>query len=239
VPTPYAKTVIASILLAALAVAGNFGYFIGQPRTKWSPDGRTMTLLADFTYVDSHSVRWTAPANSVIDGASIPQLFWSIVGGPYEGQYRNASIVHDTECQTPHKHDWRSVHRMFYSACRAGGVGLIKGKILFAAVYHFGPRWPMPHASLAAKPILRSASLGDSQEQDESDLEPATRMESADDAIRIELFIKMNPEINRQQIESLTREILLEKISQKDVDTERARLKKFANDKEGDPDLNR
>ena len=30
---------------------------------------------------------------------------------------------------------------MYYEACRCGGVGKIKAKLMYAAVYHFGPRW--------------------------------------------------------------------------------------------------
>ena len=30
---------------------------------------------------------------------------------------------------------------MFYEACRPGGVGEQKAKLMYAAVYHFGPKW--------------------------------------------------------------------------------------------------
>jgi len=30
---------------------------------------------------------------------------------------------------------------MFYEGVRAGGVGWVKGKLMYAAVYFFGPRW--------------------------------------------------------------------------------------------------
>src|SRR5262249_17871084 len=62
------------------------------------------------------------------------------VGGPFEGLYRNASIVHDTECDLQVR-AWRDVHRMFYNGMRAGGVGRIKAMLMYAAVYRFGPRW--------------------------------------------------------------------------------------------------
>src|SRR2546426_11886786 len=138
---------ITGVLLAALvlsftvAVGQEFGHFIGNPQTEWDPDGRHMSLLKNFIYVDPAAQEWVARQGSKIDGASIPHVFWSLIGGPFEGKYRNASVVHDTECQEPHKHDWRDVHRMFYFASRAGGVGAVKAKVMFAAGYHFGPRW--------------------------------------------------------------------------------------------------
>ena len=32
-------------------------------------------------------------------------------------------------------------HRMFYNASRCGGVGEVRAKVMYAAVFHFGPRW--------------------------------------------------------------------------------------------------
>ena len=37
---------------------------------------------------------------------------------------------------------WQSVHEAFYNAMLASGVEKNKAKIMYAAVYHFGPRWP-------------------------------------------------------------------------------------------------
>ena len=36
---------------------------------------------------------------------------------------------------------WRDVHRMFYEACRCGGVAAVTAKMMYYAVFHFGPRW--------------------------------------------------------------------------------------------------
>lgn len=72
-------------------------------------------------FVDSRGRSWVAEKDRVVNGASIPKFLWSIVGGPFEGQYRNASIVHDAECEKMTSPS-TDVHRMFYDACRAGGV---------------------------------------------------------------------------------------------------------------------
>ena len=42
-------------------------------------------------------------------------------GGPLDGPYRNASIVHDVACVSM-TDPWDDVHFMFYEACRCGGV---------------------------------------------------------------------------------------------------------------------
>jgi len=114
--------------------------FSGRVAAAWDDDGRNMTLLEDFAYVDANGIKWSAPEGSVVNGASIPRPFWSLIGGPFEGKYRNASVVHDVYCVT-RSCSWQDTHRMFYQACRTAGVGLVKSKTMYYAIYHFGPRW--------------------------------------------------------------------------------------------------
>jgi Protein of unknown function (DUF1353) len=121
---------------------GAWGKFSGNPKTEMLKDGRKLKLLEEFTYTDPHRKTWVAPKSWEVDGASIPQVFWSIIGGPLEGPYRNASICHDVECDRK-THSWKDVHRMFYEGCRCGGLSENMAKTMYAAVYHFGPRWEM------------------------------------------------------------------------------------------------
>ena len=95
-----------------LSVASNnspFGHFVGDVVAVFLPDGRRMQLNADFAYISPSGKRWDAPKDSIVDGASIPQVFWTLVGGPFEGQYRNASIVHDVAC-VKRSEKWEDVH---------------------------------------------------------------------------------------------------------------------------------
>jgi len=124
---------------AAVPVA-DWGRFEGQVVARWEDDGRSMTLVEPFAYVDPRASRWPAPAGAVVNGASIPRAFWSLIGGPFSGEFRDASVVHDVACETRDR-PWRAVHAMFYEACRCGGVGAIKAKTMYYAVFHFGPRW--------------------------------------------------------------------------------------------------
>ena len=132
---------------------GPFGCFVGRVEAVWEADGRTMRLLQPLTYVDPAGRAWTAPSQTVIDGASIPQAFWSIIGGPFEGLYRNASVIHDAACQQRDQ-PWEDVHLMFYHACRCDGVSEKKAKIMYMAVYHFGPRWPPKGALPDRRPVF-------------------------------------------------------------------------------------
>src|SRR5439155_17631427 len=87
-----------SFFVKGAAMAANFGRFKGQVIALWLDDGRNMQTTQRFAYIDAKGKEWVAPANSVVNGASIPASLWSVVGGPYEGQYRNASVVHDVYC---------------------------------------------------------------------------------------------------------------------------------------------
>src|SRR4029078_3452819 len=69
--------------------ATKWGHYDGEPVTKWNPDGATMTLLTELRCTDPHGGVWIAPIGSVVDGASLPRYLWSIMGGPFEGKYRN------------------------------------------------------------------------------------------------------------------------------------------------------
>ncbi|TWT56349.1 DUF1353 domain-containing protein [Allorhodopirellula solitaria] len=129
----------------------DFGRFEGDIVASWAENGRDMVLKDSFRYVDGSNREWTAPAGAVVNGASIPSAFWSVIGGPFEGKYRNASVVHDVGCEEMLA-SWEDVHMMFYEACRCGGVDDNQAKLMYYAVYHFGPRWE-PIVETVAQPV--------------------------------------------------------------------------------------
>ena len=138
---------------------GGWGKYEGAIRTEWQP-GRKMRLLEDTRYIDPKGVVWLAPKGWSVDGASIPQAFWCTVGGPFEDNYRDASVFHDVACDQRTAR-WQDVHYMFYTGMRCSGVDDEKAKIMYAAVYRFGPRWSDPHGGPTAAPptIVARASL--------------------------------------------------------------------------------
>jgi Protein of unknown function (DUF1353) len=117
-----------------------WGYYSGLPETRWDADGRSMTLLNELRYVDPKGDVWIAPAGSVVDGASIPRSLWSIMGGPFEGKYRNASVLHDVSYEQ-HNRPWADCDRMFYNAMRCSGVGPVEAGTMYYSLYKFGRHW--------------------------------------------------------------------------------------------------
>ncbi len=126
------------------------GRYIGSVIVQLLPNGRSVKLLKTLTYVDPTGTEWVAPEGAIVDGASIPQAAWSFIGGPFEGPYRDASIIHDVACEQRTRSS-RKVHEAFYYAMLTSGVSPAKAKVMYAAVYHFGPRWVVGSTS-AAKP---------------------------------------------------------------------------------------
>jgi hypothetical protein len=117
-----------------------WGFFSGTPKTESLGHGRRARLLEDFSYTDPSGRTWLAPAASIVEGASIPWVFRSLIGGAREGKYRNALLVHEVACDQKFA-AWQDVHLTFYYALRCGGVDERKAKIAYYAVYHVGPRW--------------------------------------------------------------------------------------------------
>lgn len=117
--------------------------FFGKIVVEWlehkGPD-RDVKLLGEFGYIDPDGKIWKVPAGAVVNGASIPEVLWSVIGSPFVGDYRKASVIHDYFCDRKNENS-KSVHRMFYYACLAGGVSKSKAKTMFAAVYWGGPQW--------------------------------------------------------------------------------------------------
>ena len=124
--------------------------------TKWNPDGRTMTLLTELRYTDPKGNVWVAPIGSLVDGASIPRYLWSFMGGPFEGRYRNASVLHDV-AYGDQKRPWEDCDRMFYYAMRCSGVSAVEAKTMFYALYRFGHHWKFPIKR--AKPVKFEGQL--------------------------------------------------------------------------------
>ncbi|WP_426994083.1 DUF1353 domain-containing protein [Methylomonas sp. CM2] len=136
-------------LLVGCSKPMNFGHFENSIKVEWvrgDESERRMKLLEDFVYVDPSGKQWIAPKGYETDGASIPKVFWSIVGGPFDGQYREAAVIHDQYCDIKTE-PWKDVHRIFYYANRASGISETKAKILYAAVRVGGPKWGSDHSN--------------------------------------------------------------------------------------------
>ena len=82
------------------------------------------------------SCRIVAKAGQFTDGASIPRIFWSIIGNPYEPDYSAAAFVHDClYCSQLLRR--RQADKVFYKILLST-TEKYKAKILYLAVRCFG-----------------------------------------------------------------------------------------------------
>jgi hypothetical protein len=116
------------------------GRYTGKLILESSQGGRLMKTMLDFEFLDADGKHWPVPAGTSVEGASIPKALWSLLGGPWDGECREAFVVHDYHCAV-RSADWRSVHRMFYHAMLVSGVSERRAKLAYAGVYFAGPRW--------------------------------------------------------------------------------------------------
>ena len=147
------------LILGAVALAAahgtaarseGYGRYVGDVVARWESDGRMMTLVEPFQYLDRRDRKWSVPRGIAVDGASIPQVFWSVIGGPFEGRYRNASVIHDYYCETKSRR-WQDVHLVFYEAMLASGVKASTAYLMYKGVEQFGPRWSEPQIDPACR----------------------------------------------------------------------------------------
>ena len=122
-----------------------WGHYSGYVEARWENDGRSMTLLNELRYTDPDGVVWIAPAGSQVDGASIPRSLWTIMGGPFEGRYRNASVLHDVAYEQ-HNKPSPVCDQMFYNAMRCSGVNAVNAGTMYYALRKFGRHWKAPKA---------------------------------------------------------------------------------------------
>jgi hypothetical protein len=104
-------------------------------------DGRYMRLLRDFSFTDSEGYTWTAKASDRFDGASIPRPFWGVWGGPFEGKFRDAAVIHDSACAHPLRHKprgYKEAHRAFYEGMLERGFDPKQAQLMYAAVFASG-----------------------------------------------------------------------------------------------------
>lgn len=121
--------------------------FVGEVAVRWDGDGRNMTLIEAFGFIDALDRKWFAPKGFHTDGASIPTALWSSGYAPYVGKYRRAAVIHDFYCAIENRtavsafYSSDTVHRAFYEAMVTDGVPKWKAGVLLAGVLWGGPQW--------------------------------------------------------------------------------------------------
>ena len=157
---PLVIIAIALMLAGAYPALGqtSFGHYIGKFVAEFGDDGRKVTLKEPYSFIDPAGQEWNVPDGYNTDGASVPTALWALYP-PFTGNYRSAAVIHDYYCDSKER-SWQDTHKVFYFAMRAAHVDEKTAKIMYGAVYLFGPRWGPGTA-----PGQRSAPVNATPEQ--------------------------------------------------------------------------
>ena len=130
---------LAMVSAVSPASAGFFGD-VSFKLNPADPSGKTKLLGQNFAFIDPKGVGWEAREGDPTDGASIPKIFWPLVGDNWTYEYLKAAVIHDHYCKR-HVRPWRQTHRVFYDALVESGVPRSRAAVLYYAVFVGGPRW--------------------------------------------------------------------------------------------------
>ena len=151
----------ANVFELASVSAGYYGEILLKPLK----DGRNMQVAQPFGFVDSQARKWDVPSGTVTDGASIPRVFWSIIGSPFTGKYLQAAVIHDHYCNAKNR-SWMDTHDVFYELMIASGEVKQSALLMWAAVYRFGPRW------LRSESVCWGTCAGDESYVENMEIQP-------------------------------------------------------------------
>jgi len=167
------------------------GYFVGEVVTRWLKNkgkDRDMELEHPFSYVDPHNKEWKAKKEDKVNGASIPAFLWGpLLGSPFVGDYRRATVLHDVACDEKIEPS-SAVHRMFYFAMLCDGVRKPKAFLIYKAVDWFGPDWgaeQKPKTALLEHTLENLDRLEEAVEKALEELGPDAPLEELNAAVDV------------------------------------------------------
>jgi len=85
------------------------------------------------------TIRIDVPKGYAFDGASIPRIFWSLVGQPTDGLSLRAACIHDWMCDHAETYAMRRLGDTFFlHIMEDSGVSKLRRLILYLAVRFYG-----------------------------------------------------------------------------------------------------
>ena len=116
---------------------------MNQPVVQFHLNNRDMVLYEDFLisffYNDKmHNI--TIKEGFIYDGASIPELSWSLIGSPFIGEYRIPALIHDAfyKCADRGVFSRENVDCIFEALMAQFGEDNTTNFIVYQAVDKFG-----------------------------------------------------------------------------------------------------
>lgn len=93
---------------------------------------KKMRLCKDWYFWIGNVAYWI-PAGYIFDGASIPRIFWALIGSPFEPDFWAAALAHDWLYFT-HQTSRAVADEVIYQLLKQSGVNTVKAHIIWGAV---------------------------------------------------------------------------------------------------------
>ena len=110
--------------------------FVGDLDLRYQKKTGKWMLCCPFSYVAKDREVIVVPTGFITDGASIPKVFWSMIGGPLSGRYICSAVIHDFLCFKAHQNQYsrKRADIIFEQAMREEGATFIKRKVMYLGV---------------------------------------------------------------------------------------------------------
>ena len=141
-----------TLVITGVPVTGTSGAeqggFEGRVVVEWLDDAfvPSVRTVEDFGFRQTKGKFWKVARGQVFNGKGMPPLFSDMVGSPYEGSFRKASMVYESATQRMTE-KWDEAQRMFFEASVAEGVAPQDAKVMYLLLALQGSRWEVAGSS--------------------------------------------------------------------------------------------
>ena len=137
-----AAAVSSSCVIAAESGQVTSGSFEGNVIVEWLDDPYVlkMRLTRDFAFRQADGKTWLVPADAIVDGRSMPRLFVSLTGRPFNSAFRKTTLVYDYAAKAKRR-SWDEAQAMFYEGALSEGIVPVEAKVIYMLLSATGLRW--------------------------------------------------------------------------------------------------
>ena len=95
--------------------------------------------VALFDNIQKRSYRFVIPKGYCYDGASIPRLFWRVIGSNTDNRFLIPALIHDVLCENHNyvNSDRNFSSRVFRALLISSGVNKFKAQMMYLSVDNF------------------------------------------------------------------------------------------------------
>ncbi len=96
--------------------------------------GNRLAILREYVSFEYKGKLWEANPGLVYDGASIPRIFWWLIGSPFTGHYREAAVLHDAYYANHRDRTRKQTDKMFKAKMLKDDVSTWKIYVIYTTV---------------------------------------------------------------------------------------------------------